>query len=47
MNSSAKKSKLASADDLLTTEKSRADACQEKMQELPLSELHPFKNHPF
>lgn len=47
MKSSAKKIELTSVDDLFSTEESRADARREKVQELPLSELHPFKNHPF
>lgn len=47
MKSSAKKVELASVDDLFTTEESRADARREKVVEIPLSELHPFKGHPF
>ena len=47
MKSSAKNVKLASVDDLFTTEESRADASREKVVEIPLSELHPFKDHPF
>lgn len=47
MKSSAKKVELASVDDLFTTEESRADAQREKVMEIPLSELHPFKDHPF
>ena len=47
MKSSAKKIELASVDDLFSTEEGRQDAKLEKIQELPLSELHPFKNHPF
>lgn len=47
MKSSAKKIELASVDDLFSTEKGRQDAKLEKIQEIPLSELHPFKNHPF
>lgn len=47
MKSSAKNVKLASVDDLFTTEESRADDSREKVVEIPLSELHPFKNHPF
>lgn len=38
---------MASVDDLFSTEEGRQDAKLEKIQELPLSELHPFKNHPF
>ena len=47
MKSSAKKVELAPYDDLFSTEESRQDAKLEKIQEIPLSELHPFKNHPF
>lgn len=47
MKSNAKNVKLASVDDLFSTEESRADASREKVVEIPLSELHPFKNHPF
>ena len=51
MKSSARNVKLASVDDLFTTEETRqeiqADAKREKVQMLPLSELHPFRNHPF
>ena len=46
MKSSAKKI-VASVDDLFSTEEGRQDAKLEKIQEIPLSELHPFKNHPF
>ena len=47
MKSSAKKIELASVDDLFSTEEGRQDAKLEKIQEIPLSELHPFKSHPF
>ena len=47
MKSSAKKIELASVDDLFSTEEGRQDAKLEKIQEIPLSELHSFKNHPF
>ena len=47
MKSSVKKVELASVDDLFSTEEGRQDAKLEKIQEIPLSELHPFKNHPF
>ena len=47
MKSSAKKVELASVDDLFSTEEGRQDAKLEKIQEIPLSELHPSKNHPF
>ena len=38
---------LKPLDDLFSTEESRADAQREKVQEIPLGELHPFRNHPF
>lgn len=38
---------LKPLDDLFSTEESRADAQKEKVQEIPLGELHPFRNHPF
>lgn len=47
MKSSAKNIHLTSVDELFSTEESRADALREKVLELPLNELHPFKNHPF
>ena len=47
MKSSAKNIKLASVDDLFSTEESRADENREKIIEIPLTELHPFKDHPF
>ena len=47
MKSSAKKVELASIDNLFSTEEGRADAQREKVMEIPLSELHPFKDHPF
>lgn len=47
MKSSAKNVKLASVDDLFSTEESRADEHREKVVEIPLAQLHPFKNHPF
>ena len=47
MKSSVKKIELASVDDLFSTEESRADDQRERVQNIPLSELHPFKNYPF
>ena len=38
---------LASYEDIFSTEESRREAAQERIQEIPLSELHPFKGHPF
>ena len=39
--------RLNTYDDIFSTEQSRAEDKMEKVQEIPLSELHPFKNHPF
>ncbi len=47
MKSSARNIELKSVDDLFAREESRVDAQREKVQEIPLSELHPFRNHPF
>lgn len=47
MKSSARNIELKSVDDLFATEESRADAQREKVQNILLEELHPFKNHPF
>ena len=47
MKSSARNIELKSVDDLFATEESRADAQRGKVQEIPLGELHPFRNHPF
>lgn len=38
---------LKPLDDIFSTEESRADAQREKVTMVKLSELHPFKNHPF
>ena len=38
---------LASLDDLFSTQASRDEAQREKVQEIPLEELHPFPHHPF
>ena len=38
---------LPKLDDLFTTQEMRDDAKLERVQNIPLSELHPFKNHPF
>ena len=47
MKSSAKNIRLTSVDDLFSTEASREEAQREKVQEIPLEELHSFPNHPF
>ena len=38
---------LSSYDDIFETDESRADSQLEKVQKIPISELVPFKNHPF
>lgn len=38
---------LSSYDDIFQTDQSREESQQERVQEIPLSELHPFKGHPF
>lgn len=47
MKSSARNIELKSVDDLFATEEIREDAQREKVQNIPLGKLHPFKNHPF
>jgi len=47
LKSSARNIGLTSLDDLFSTEESRADEGREKVREIPLAELHPFRNHPF
>ena len=47
MKSSGRNLSLTSYDDLFATDESRADADREKVMEIPLSELFPFKDHPF
>ena len=38
---------LSSYDDIFETDESRADSQLERVQKIPISELVPFKNHPF
>ncbi len=47
MRSSAKNISLTPVDDLFSTEESRSNTNRERVVELPLAELHPFRNHPF
>ena len=47
MKSSARNIELKSVDDLFATEEIREDTQREKVQNISLGELHPFKNHPF
>jgi len=47
LKNSGRNLSLTSYDDLFSTDESRADADREKVMEIPLSELFPFKDHPF
>ncbi|OCN01306.1 chromosome partitioning protein ParB [Clostridium sp. W14A] len=47
MKSSAKNINLNSYDDIFSTEETREDEKREKVTDMPLSELHPFPDHPF
>ena len=38
---------LKGYDDLFSSEESRQEDRKEKVQQIPLEDLHPFKNHPF
>jgi ParB family chromosome partitioning protein len=42
-----KKPKLTSYDEIFQTEEERQDQMQEKVMDIPLTELKPFRNHPF
>ena len=39
--------KLTSVDDLFKTQDEREEGNREKIENIPLSDLHTFKNHPF
>ena len=47
MKSSGRNISLTSLDDIFASEESRHGGGQEQVQSLPLSELVPFKDHPF
>ena len=47
MKDNEKKFVLASFDEIFSTQESRDDAKREKVMEIPLAELHPFRGHPF
>ena len=47
MKPSDRKLNLTSYDEIFQTEENRIEATQEKVIDIPLTELHPFKNHPF
>lgn len=47
MKSSGRNISLTSYDDLFSTEEIREARAREQIQQIPLSELYPFKDHPF
>lgn len=47
MKPSGRNLNLTSYDEIFQTEENRIEATQEKVIDIPLAELHPFKNHPF
>ena len=47
MKNSGRNISLTSYDDLFSTEEIRRGESHEQIQRIPLSELHPFKDHPF
>ena len=42
-----KRQSLSSYDDIFSTEESRQEEQREQVQQIPIGELFPFKNHPF
>ena len=47
MKPSGRNLNLTSYDEIFQTEETRIEASQEKVIDIPLKQLHPFKNHPF
>lgn len=47
MKPSGRNINLTSYDEIFQTEETRIEATQEKVIDIPLTDLHPFKNHPF
>ena len=47
MKPSGRNLNLTSYDEIFQTEETRIEASQEKVIDIPLTQLHPFKNHPF
>ena len=47
MKGSGRNISLTSYDDLFSTEETRQADAREQIQQIPLSKLHPFKDHPF
>lgn len=47
MPKSSVNASLSSYDDIFSTEESRQEEQREQVQQIPIGELYPFKNHPF
>lgn len=47
MPKSSVNASLSSYDDIFSTEESRQEEQREQVQQIPIGELFPFKNHPF
>ena len=47
MQKSSVNASLSSYDDIFSTEESRQEEQREQVQQIPIGELFPFKNHPF
>ena len=47
MKPSGRNLNLTSYDEIFQTEETRIETSQEKVIDIPLTDLHPFKNHPF
>ena len=47
MKSSGRNISLTSYDDIFSSEESRSGIKHERVQDIPLAQLHPFKDHPF
>ena len=47
MKPSGRNLNLTSYDEIFQNEETRIEATQEKVIDIPLTDLHPFKNHPF
>lgn len=47
MKPSGRNLNLTSYDEIFQTEETRIEGSQEKVIDIPLTQLHPFKNHPF
>ena len=47
MKNSARHISLPSVDDLFSTEESRQEDLKDKVEHIPIEQLHPFRDHPF